>query len=148
MTSGIIEILIENSAVQSAVGQDAHDQYKIYPVQAPQSNSANDVKTPYIVVAEEGMRPTLSKGCPSTLDFPRYQILVYSTDFLETETIQELCRLALDTGSDWSTDVGAEFDSIYMIDRRDLFQPAQGEGGGLYVKLGIYEASAKRPTIT
>jgi hypothetical protein len=143
MTSGIIEILIEDTAVQSAVGQDDLDQYRIYPVVAPQG-----IRTPYIVVAEESMRPTLSKGYPSTLDFPRYQILVYSTDFLETETLQELCRLALDTGNDWSTSVGAEFDSVYMVDRRDLFQPAQGEGGGLFVKLGIYEAAAKRPTIT
>jgi hypothetical protein len=143
MTSGIIEILIEDADVIDGVGTDDLDQIKVYPVIAPQS-----VSTPYIVVSEESMRPTLSKGSPSTLDFPRYHILVYSTDFLETETIQELCRLALDTGGDWSTDVGAEFDSIYMVDRKDLFQPAQGEGGGLFVKLGVYEAAAKRPTIT
>jgi hypothetical protein len=139
MTSGIIEILIENSGVQTAVGQDDRSKYKVYPVVAPQN-----VTTPYVIVAEESMRPSLSKGCVSTLDFPRYTVLVYSTDFLETETIQEACRVALETGMGFTTDVGAAFDSIYMVDRKDLFQQAQGEGGGLYVKAGFYEAGSKR----
>jgi hypothetical protein len=138
MTSGIIEILIENAGVQAAVGQDTLGQYKIYPVQAPQN-----VKTPYVVVAESGNRTSLSKGDATGLDYPRYDVLVYSTDFLETELIQQACRQAIDTGAGFTTDAGVTFDSIYMVDRRDLFQQAQGEGGGLYVKLGVYEAAAK-----
>jgi hypothetical protein len=139
MTSGIIEIFIENAGVQAAVGLDDQDQYKVYPVQAPQL-----VKTPYVVVAESGLRPSLSKGDASELDYPRYDILVYSTNFLETELIQQACRAAIDAGTGFITDAGVSFDSIYMIDRKDLFQQAQGEGGGLYVKLGVYEAAAKR----
>jgi hypothetical protein len=138
MTSGIIEILIENAGVQAAVGQDTLGQYKIYPVQAPQN-----VKTPYVVVSEASIRASLSKGDASELDFPRYDVLVYSTDFLETELIQQACREAIDTGAGFTTDAGVTFDRIYMVDRRDLFQQAQGEGGGLYVKLGVYEAAAK-----
>jgi hypothetical protein len=138
MTSGIIEILIENAGVQTAVGQDDLGQYKVYPVQAPQG-----IRTPYVVVAESGLRPSLSKGDATELDYPRYEVLVYSTDFLETEVIQNACRTAIDTGTGFTTDAGVTFDSIYMVDRRDLFQQAQGEGGGLYVKLGVYEAAAK-----
>jgi hypothetical protein len=139
MTSGIIEILIENAGVQAAVGQDTLGQYKVYPVQAPQN-----VPTPYVVVAESALRPTLSKGDASELDYPKYDVLVYSTDFHQTELIQQACRNAIDNGAGFITDAGVTFDSIYMVDRKDLFQQAQGEGGGLYVKLGVYEAAAKR----
>lgn len=139
MTSGIIEILIENAGVQTAVGQDIRSKYKVYPVVAPQY-----AQTPYITVSEESIRPTLGKSCPSTLDAARYHIMVFSTDFLETETIQEACRLALDNGQGFTTDVGAEFGSVYMIDRKDLWHMGTGEGGGLYVKLGVYEAESIR----
>lgn len=139
MTSGIIEILIENAAVQAAVGQDSQSQYKVYPVAAPQN-----VSTPYVIVSEVSLNPTLGKGCPSDLDFPRYNVLIYSTDFLETETIQEVCRVVLDSGNSFSTDAGADYGSIYMVDRQDLFQPGVGQEAGLFVKLGVYAAEVTR----
>lgn len=138
MTSGIIEILIENVGVQSAVGQK-DGQYKVYPTKAPDGPNL----TPYIVVSEVSLNPVLGKGCAPSLDYPRYNVLVYSTDFRETETIQQACRDALDVGTGFTTDAGATFDSIYMVDRQDLFQPGVGQEGGLYVKVGIYECSAR-----
>jgi hypothetical protein len=139
MTSGIIEILIEDTDVQTLVGEDSHGQYKVYPMVAPEG-----VTTPYVLVSEATLNPSLSKGCPSTFDQPRYVVQVYSTDFRETELIQEACRNALDTGEGFTTDAGANFDSVYMVDRGDLFSPAQGQGPGLFVKQGIYEACLRR----
>jgi hypothetical protein len=141
MTSGIIEILIEDINVQALVGQDHRGQYKVYPTVAPEKTPGNTVDGPYVIVSEASLNPTISKGCPSTLDFPRYEVLVYSTDFRETELIQEACRVCLDNGQDWSTET-VDFDSIWMVDRRDLY--AQGTGQGMYVKAGTYEAAAKR----
>lgn len=145
MTSGIIEILIENASVQSLVGMDSRGQYKIYPTRAPEGVEVVD--TPYIIVSEVSLNPTLSKGCPSTLDYPRYNVLVYSTNFRETELIQEACRICLDSGNSFTTDAGADFNLIYMIDRQDLFQLAQGQDGGLFVKHGVYVAETTR-TVT
>lgn len=143
MTSGIIEILRENAAVQTLVGQDERAKYKIYPFVAPQK-----VREPYILVSEVSMNPSLSKGCPSTLDFPNYQVNCYGLSFLDMEILQEACRVALDTGSGFTTDAGAEFGAIYMTNRQDLWMPGDGgQGGGLYVKSGTYQAEVSR-TIT
>lgn len=138
MTSGIIEILIENATVQGLVGMDSLGQYKIYPTIAPQGVSA-----PYVVVTEVSLNPALSKGCPDFMDSPRYNVMVYSLDFRETELIQAACRACLDTGMGFTTDAGANFDSVYMVDRQDLFMPAQGEGPGLFVKVGVYAAEVR-----
>lgn len=138
MTSGIIEILIENADVVSAVGMD-DSHVKVYPVSVPQN-----VDQPYIVVREASLNPSLSKGCISDLDRPMYEVLAFSLDFHETELMQEACRNALDTGTDFITDAGATFDSIWMTDRRDVYMPAQGQEGGLYVKVGIYQCSVRR----
>lgn len=138
MTSGIIEILRENAGVQALVGTK-DGQYKIYPTLGPQDTDL----CPYIVVSEISLNPALAKNCPPSLDFPRYNVLVYSTDFRETEVIQQACRDALDIGQGFTTDAGATFDSIYMVDRQDLFQAGTGQEGGLFVKLGVYECSAR-----
>jgi hypothetical protein len=140
MTSGIIEILIENAGLQALIGVDSEGNYKVYPAQPPQTEDQ-----PFIVVAERSLNPYLSKGCPSTMDSPQYVVAVYSIDFRETELIQEACRLALDNGQSWDTDAGVHFDSVYMIDRSDAFEP--GTGQGMFVKIGIYQADVNR-TIT
>jgi hypothetical protein len=138
MTSGIIEILIENAEVQTLIGQDDRGQYKIYPMVAPQG-----VEQPYVTVSEVSLQPTLGKGCPSDLDKPTYNVQVYSLSFREAELIQEACRVALDTGTDWVTDA-CSFDSVYMIDRKDLYMQETGQGSLIYVKLGVYEAMSRR----
>lgn len=144
MTSGIIEILKQDTNVQALIGQDERGHYKIYPTRAPERVEITGA--PYIVVSEATLIPSLGKFCPSTLDNIRYEVLVYSTDFLQTEVIQEACRVCLDNGQQWSTDL-VDFDGIWMVDRRDLWSPGTGQDGGMYVKVGTYEASAKR-TIT
>lgn len=134
MTSGIIEILIENSGVQTLVGQDDRGQYKVYPTVAPQG-----VDLPYVVVSEVSIEPNLSIGCASTLDKPRVTVNACALSFRETELIQDACRAAVDTGQAWTT-TDARYTQIYMVDRKDLYLPATGQGSGIYVKLGLYEA--------
>lgn len=144
MTSGIIEILIEDPNVQAVIGQDTSGHYKIYPTRAPERVEVTGA--PYIIVQEASLTPSLGKMCPSTLDNIRYEVLVYSTDFLQTEIIQEAVRVCLDNGQQWDTSL-LHFDGIWMVDRRDAWSPGVGQDGGMYVKVGTYEASAKR-TIT
>lgn len=141
MTSGIVEILRESSAVVSLVGYlpGGGNHVKVFPVQAPQG-----AKEPYILVQETSLNPSLSKGCVSDLDRPRYDVMAFALDYRKTELMQEACRNALDIGQGFTTDAGANFDSIWMMDRRDLYMPAQGQEGGLYVKLGVYECTVKR----
>lgn len=139
MTSGIIEILRESSAVADIVG-NVGGHVKVFPVQAPQGALGRE---PYVIVAEVALNPSLGKGCPPDLDRPRYSVMAYALDFRKAELIQDACRAALDTGSGFTTDAGAVYDQIWMVDRQDLFSPAQGEGAGLYVKAGFYECSCR-----
>ena len=138
MTSGIIEILIENADVIELVGSDGA-QVKIYP----SSSAPQNVNYPYVTVSETALNPSLAKGCAFDYAKPRYDVLVFSRKFRQTELIQQAIRLALDTGEGFDTDAGVHFDQIWMIDRQDLFLPAQGEESGLYVKRGVYEAMAR-----
>jgi hypothetical protein len=136
MTSGIIEILLENSGVTNLVGS-VGGHVKIFPTQAPQTVLLT--YGDYITVSEVSLNPSLAKGCPPDMDRPRYVVLCFSLDFRKAEILQAACRAALDTGQGFTTDAGATFDQIWMVDRSDLFQPAQGDGAGMYVKSGIYE---------
>jgi len=133
MTQALIEILIANAGVQALVGQDDRGKYKVYPVVAPQG-----VDQPYVLVSEASMEPTLGISCPSTLDKPRCNVQAYSLSFKEADDIQKACRAAIDTGTSWTTD-DETYVQIYMVDRKDLWLPATGQGSGLYVKLGFYE---------
>lgn len=149
MTSGIIEILIENTNVQTLVGtyqvtlnNVPTSKYKVFPFIAPQG-----VSEPYILVSETSLNPTLGKGCPSTVDYPTYDVNCYGLSFRAVELLQEACRIALDNGQAWNTDAGAQFDQVYMSDRKDLFLLQEGQNKGLFVKSGTYKAIAKR-TIT
>lgn len=137
MTSGIIEILVESSAVVDLVGTTG-THVKVFPVQAPEKT-----RKPYIVVSEVALNPSIAKGCAYDLDKPRYTVNVYSYNFRETELIQNACRAALDTGAGFSTDAGVDFDQIWMVDRQDLYMPSDGQDPSTYVKVGVYECMVR-----
>lgn len=141
MTSGLIEILRENSALATAVG--SYDgRVKIFPSTAPQASEAKSFG-PYIIVAETSLNPSLGKGCAYDWDKPRYDVLAFSLSFRQAETLQQLCRAAVDTGSGFETSAGATFEQIYMVDRRDLSMQAVGQDSVMYCKVGVYEASVR-----
>lgn len=134
MTSGIIEILIENAAVQAAVGQFG-GKYKIYPVVAPQK-----MEQPYVTVIKRGNEPILSKDCFSTLDTSEYELHVWSKrGFRETETIHEVCRVALETGTQVITDA-CTFKKIWMTNDLDGYD----KDLDMFCHIGIYVANVVR----
>lgn len=116
MTSGIIDILVDNAGVQAVVGlNEAGDKYKIYPFVAPQ-----DTKQPYIVVSKTS-NSTQSQGkeIESTLDYPTYDVLCYSKNFRTTELLHEAVRAALDNTA-WNTS-DYVYRRIWLITDRDAF---------------------------
>lgn len=139
MTSGFIEILIENAGVIAILNQVSGDHIRVYPTIAPPDNE----DFPYVIVREVSLTTSVAKGCPPDMDKPRYEVLAFSRSFRETELVQQACRDAVDTGNGFSTDAGATFDQIYMVTREDLWLNAQGEEAGMYCKRGIYECVSR-----
>jgi hypothetical protein len=138
MTSGIIEILIENAGVQALEGirNTAGTKYKVYPTVCPQGETQ-----PYIIVSmvSNDGQTSLDKTNVSGLDYPQYNVLCYATNFRTTELMHAACRAAIDN-IEATTDAGAEFERIWMVNERDLFD----NQAQLYVKTTTYKAEVKR----
>lgn len=135
MTSGIVEILIENTNVQDLVGRNvANTKWKVYPTVVPEKENA-----PFIVVTKMTTAPTLVKDSQSLLDYPQYQVVCYSKVFHDTELMAEAVRLALDNQG-FTTDVGAAFERVWLTDDRDGFDLL----ADLYAHISIYSAELKR----
>lgn len=142
MMQGIIEILTENSGVQTAVGRNAEDtKYKVYPVISPQTE-----KPPYIVCALTGSTPSQTKDCVSTLDNENFDCLIYSNNYEQGHDIDLAIRTALD-GKRSNTDNGIHFSKIYFQSRRDA--AVEGKEGMIYVRVASYSCEVKvNPVIT
>src|SRR6187549_1394328 len=138
MTSGIIEILKENTALAALVGTDHRNEVKIYPFIAPEK-----VSQPYIIVSEVSVSPAAAKMCIPSLDYANYEVNCYGLSFHGMEILQRACRAALEVGQGFTTDAGALFGYIRMTTRRDLYLHGEGQGNGLYVKSGTYEAEVR-----
>lgn len=135
MTSGLIQILIADSDVQAAVGQDVNDKYKVYPIVAPQKTDQL-----YVTVQKQGNDPILSKDCFSTLDTSSYELHVWSKKgFRETEVVHEICRVALETGTEVVTDA-CTFRKIWMTNDYDAYD----KDNDMYCHVGIYTANVVR----
>lgn len=118
MTSGIVEILIEDIQVQNLVGLNrAGNKYKIYPVVCPQGE-----EQPYQCVyrGSAGSIPSLTKDIRSELDYPTVTVMSYAKSYRQAEVLAEATRVALER-SDYITDAGYQFNSIWLVQERDLF---------------------------
>lgn len=118
MTSGIIEILVEDTGVQNMVGRNAADtKYKVYPVVAEQGEEQK-----YITVFKAQNDPvtSLTKDLASELDYPRVTVACWSVSFRESELMFEAVRLALDNQS-MDTNAGYLFNRIWLVNDRDGF---------------------------
>lgn len=138
MTSGFVEILTDNAAVQALVGRNqANTKWKVYPFKAPQTEKGD-----YIVVAKTA-NSTQSQGkeIESTLDYPTYDVLSYSKNFRTTEELHEASRAALDNMS--SVTAVCTFRRIWLITDRDAFD----ESADMYVHVSTYGAEQFR-TVT
>ncbi len=134
MTSGIIEILLDSSAVTSLVGKNkTNDKWKVYPFTRPETEDP-----PFIVVAKTGNNPTVAKDCYGTLDYPSYDVLCYCKNFRDTEILHEAARAALDGMS--SITAVCTFSSIWLITDRDAYD----NGAQCNVHIATYNAEQSR----
>lgn len=137
MTSGIIEILIEDTGVQNLIGRNVENtKYKVFPIRCPQGE-----KQPYITVYKtgEGSTQSISKELVSSLDYPNVTVVAWSLIFRETELIFEACRAALDNVSS-ITNVGYNFQRIWLVDSRETFD----DSAGLYANVMVFGIELKR----
>lgn len=121
MTSGIIEILIEDYQVQQLVGLNkASTKFKVYPIVCPQGEVQ-----PYQVVfrSSAGAIPSLTKDIRSELEYPTVNVISYAKNYRDAEILAEATRAALER-SGYDTDAGYVFNSIWLAQERDLFDEA------------------------
>jgi hypothetical protein len=135
MTSGIIEILLDDTGVTTLVGLSG-SKYKIFPVVAPQQT-----EPPYLTVFKGSNNSTtsLSKDEISGLDYPIVTVNCWSKVFRDTELLFEAVRTALDNKQS-DTDVGYVFNRIWLVDDRDGFDNEQQ----LYVHVCTFGLEQKR----
>lgn len=137
MTSGIIEILREDSGVQALAGlNEAGSKYKIFPVIAPQ-----DEKPPYITVFMSQNDPvtSLTKREESQLDYPRVTVNSWAKNFRPSELMGEAVRNALDNQSA-ITDAGYTYNRIWLIDDRDGYDSERK----MFVHVSTFGVELKR----
>lgn len=141
MISGIIEILIEDYQVQNLVGMNkAGQKYKVYPVVCPQGE-----EQPYQVAfrTSAGALPSLTKDIRSELEYPTVNIVSYAKSYRQAEVIAEATRAALER-SGYDTDAGYDFNSIWLVQERDLFD----DSAQLFAIEQQFQCELKRPIPT
>lgn len=142
MMQGIIEILTEDTAVQTLVGLNAAAlKYKVYPVISPQTE-----KPPYVVCTLTGSTPAQMKGDPSDLDVENFECLIYANNYEQGHNIDIAIRDALDNKRA-NTDTGIYFDKIWFVSRRDA--AVEGREAMIYVRVASYACEVKvNPVVT
>lgn len=129
MTSGIIEILIENAGVQALVGKTADDtKYKVFPVVAESKDRAgNEIVAPYIVtfLTSTDAQPSVTKDIASMLDYPRIRISSWAKSYRLAELMAEAVRAALEP-SGFQTDNGYLFSRIWLVDAGEAYNKESG----------------------
>lgn len=134
MTSGFIQILIGNTAVQNAVGLSGV-KVKVYPVVVPQ-----ETPEAFVTVEKRGNSPTIAKDCLSRLDTGEYEVRTWSKKgFRETETLHEVCRTALESVTTVVTSA-CTFKKIWLTNDYDGFD----ERLEMYCHVGVYAANVVR----
>jgi|SRR5688572_19307199 len=136
MIQGVIEILLDASAVTTLVGNKSaqSSEYKIYPVVATQGETA-----PYIIAAKTPGTPLQMKGQGSDLDTSNFQLLIYGDTYELIDDIHEACRIALDNKTS-VTDNGINFDRIWFTGDYDSFDKEAQK----LVRIANYSALHKR----
>lgn len=135
MTSGIIEILIEDTNVQNMAGfNKAGDKYKVYPVVC----EPTEVQ-PYYTVFQSDFDPVAGKACYGELDFPTFTVVANAKNFRKAELMAEAAILALD-GRDATTNNGYKFTGIQLINHREGFD----EKAQLHVSILLFKAACYR----
>ncbi len=133
MLQGAINILINDAAVQNAVGRNsANDKYKVYPVSCPEPED-----DPYIILGiVKGTIFTRCKTGSGNMDETPFYVNCYAKSYAKVDEIFEAIRAALDNYT--SAASGIKFKRIYLDDFNDGWIKDQGDG--LFVRESIFKA--------
>lgn len=133
MLQGVIDILINDSGVQSLVGRNnATDKYKVYPVACPQKED-----DPYIILSIiQGTVFTRCKGGAGDQDDTPFDVYCYGKTYKIVDDLFQAVRDAIDLYS--GTSSGVKFQTIFLDDMRDGWDKDAGDG--LYVRIATYRA--------
>lgn len=94
MTNAIVSILINDSTIQSLVGNkegDNTDEYKVYPLVVSQNQ-----QPPYIVVKTLSRPPLQCKGETSVTYTPVVQVACYNVNYDDSLSMRDAVKAALD----------------------------------------------------
>lgn len=139
MIQGIIEILLDSSAVTTLVGDNkAGNKPKIFPVVAPQGEMVK-----YVLLSKVRTFPGNCKDGISDMDQVDFMILHFGTDYIDVDELHEATRTALD-GMSSITDAGITFAQIRFVTDKDLFSNEAQK----YVRQSDYTCFVKRTTPT
>ncbi|MEB3210267.1 MAG: hypothetical protein VKL39_02885 [Leptolyngbyaceae bacterium] len=126
MTTGIIQILINNNTVRSLVGLNkAGDKYKVYPLIVPQPE-----KHPYIVVRLIGRPPVECKDVSPSSFTPTVEVLCYHENYEGALALEEAVINALDNTT--GTYGGVRINELRYSDTSEDF--VNFDSNGLYVR--------------
>jgi hypothetical protein len=139
MVKGIIDILINDSNVQSQVTLNkASSKYKVYP-----NVCAEPEKFPYIIVRQTGKVPIECKGMdPNAYDY-RYNVLTFEKSYNQCEELDLFVVAALNKPSG-GTFNGVSFQDIRHVNTVDEYSADYN----LHVKISSFEATVNEDQST
>jgi len=125
MTSSVIQTLVNDSGVSTAVGNSSvyDGRVKVYPIVAPQKE-----KEPFITVLKIKTEPFSTFGCLSKRDHVYYETHAWSKNFITTEQIDAACRVAL------------ESDTMILVNTIDSFD----QESDMYSQVSTYKSQEIR----
>jgi hypothetical protein len=138
MTEGIVNLLVNNTTVQTLVGQNVRaDKYKVYPLITPQGE-----RPPYITVQMTTRTAVPCKGGRPTAFITQASINCYTVNYEDCRELARACSDVVDnqtyTGDDYS------LVEIYQTDESEGWIDV--DGLGLYVRTLTIEAHESTAT--
>lgn len=132
MTNGVIDILINDSTIQTLVGEDKQgDTYKVYAVLCPQPE-----QHPYIVIRINSEEPIECMDGPSSDSTYSFSVYCFGSSYEAISAISAAVKLVLNryTGS---AD-GVQFEEIRYVTMRD--EGVEVAGNVLYSRVLTFDA--------
>jgi hypothetical protein len=132
MTEGLIDLLVNDSTVQSQVGQNAvASKYKVYPLTVPQTE-----RPPYITVQMTSRTAVPCKGGRPTAFITQANINCYTISYDDCLDLAKACSDAVDN----QTYIGSDYSLIEIRHADESESWIDVDGLGLYVRTLIIEA--------
>lgn len=132
MIKGLIDLLVADAAVQTAVGLN-NSVAKVYPVVAEQ-----EVRRPYATLRRVSQGTTIVKGQASELDQPIINVTAYADTYQKCIEIQEAIRAVLDDFQGASGNY--TYKRIWYQNSNDLYD----QDDRTFVVVDTYAARAQR----